>query len=58
MQAQSNQTNPQYSKAEIEAMLQAGRWWPFDRVDGKLLQALHKKLPADNPLNDIEEAPF
>lgn len=51
-------SNPQYNKAEIEAMLQAGRWWPFERVDGKLLQALHKKAPAVNPLDDIEDAPW
>lgn len=54
----TNPNQPQYPPAEIEAMLREGRWWPFDRVDGKLLQRLHKKAPADDPLADVEEAPF
>lgn len=53
-----NSDEPQYTKAEIEDMLRAGRWWPFDRVDGALLQALHKKTPAVDPMADLEEAPF
>lgn len=54
----TNPNPPQYRKAEIEDMLRTGRWWPFDRVDGKLLQALHKKSPTPNPLEAVEEAPF
>ena len=29
--------------AEIVLKLTANEWWPFDRVDGKLLEALHRK---------------
>jgi hypothetical protein len=49
---------PHYTPVEIEAMLRDGRWWPFDRVDGKLLQRLHKKTPPNNPLDDEETAPW
>lgn len=49
---------PQYTPEQIEAMLRAGQWWPFTRVDGALLQRLHKKAPPTNPLDDVEDAPW
>ena len=47
---------PQYTPAEITDMLRGGTWWPFARVDGKLLQRLNKQTPAANPLDDVEDA--
>lgn len=47
-----------HTKDVLEGMLRAGRWWPFTRVDGRLLQALHKQTPAIDPVADLEEAPF
>jgi hypothetical protein len=28
-------------------------WWPFDRVDGRILEHLHKQA-----IHDVEEAPI
>ena len=40
--------------ANVALKLATNRWWPFDRVDGKLLEQLNKL----NRRNDYEEAPF
>ena len=40
--------------ANVVSKLTANTWWPFDRVDGKLLEQLNKL----NRRNDYEEAPF
>ena len=38
----------------IASKLVTNKWWPFDRVDGKLLEQLNKL----NRRNDYEDAPF
>jgi hypothetical protein len=43
------------SPRQITALIQQGKWWPFDRVDGKILTALHK---ASLKLDPVEEAPW
>ena len=39
----SSQQRRWNKNAEIVLKLTANEWWPFDRVDGKLLEALHRK---------------
>lgn len=43
----SSQQKRWNKNAEIVLKLTANEWWPFDRVDGKLLQALHRKHLLD-----------
>ena len=31
------------SSRQITALIQQRKWWPFDRVDGKLLEKLHRQ---------------
>lgn len=31
------------SPRQITALIQQRKWWPFDRVDGKLLVRLHRQ---------------
>ena len=50
----SSRTKFSKKNAEIVSRLTAKTWWPFDRVDGKLLEQLNKL----NRRNDYEEAPF
>jgi hypothetical protein len=26
------------------ALIQSGKWWPFDRVDGKILHQIHRQI--------------
>ena len=33
-------------------------WWPFDRVDGKSLERLHKKVNRKQELDEYEESPI
>ena len=40
--------------AKIVLKLTANAWWPFDRVDGRLLQKLHKAEVSRNQ----EDAPL
>ena len=34
------------------------KWWPFERVDGKLLERRHKQLLKQEPKPQLEPAPF
>jgi hypothetical protein len=34
------------------------KWWPFERVDGKLLERRHKQLLKQEPKPQFEPAPF
>lgn len=47
------------SSAEIKALLTANKWWPFHRVDGKILQQMHRSIEAEKSTTDnLEEAPW
>ena len=39
----SSQQRRWNKNAEIVLKLTANEWWPFDRVDGKLLEKLHRE---------------
>jgi hypothetical protein len=43
------------NKDEIIAKIQAEQWWPFDRVDPKILQELVRKDKQDQR-DDVGEA--
>ena len=55
-----------YSSAEIKALLTANKWWPFNRVDAKILQQMHRasvrarSTTNSSPTHEtpLEEAPF
>jgi len=34
------------------------KWWPFERVDGKILERRHKQLLKQEPKPQFESAPF
>lgn len=43
------------SPRQITALIQQNKWWPFDRVDGKLLVRMHKQ--TEKQINeDVEDA--
>jgi hypothetical protein len=44
------------SPRQITALIQKGKWWPFDRVDGKILQKMHRANERKKPMIDCEEA--
>ena len=44
----SSQKKRWSKNAETILKLTANEWWPFDRVDGKLLQKLHKAEVSRN----------
>ena len=44
------------SSRQITALVQTNRWWPFDRVDGKILVQLHKQ--HQKTIEQVEEAPW
>lgn len=43
------------SPHQITALIQQGKWWPFDRVDGKLLVRLHRQT-VNATTEDLPEA--
>lgn len=45
------------SPRQTIALIQQGKWWPFDRVDGKLLVKLHKQH-ENATTEELEEAPW
>ena len=45
------------SSRQTIALIQQGKWWPFDRVDGKLLVKLHKQHESATT-EELEEAPW
>ena len=48
-----------YSSTEIKALLTANKWWPFHRVDGKILQQMHRSIEAERSTTEpVEEAPW
>lgn len=42
--------------AEVALKITENKWWPFDRVDPKILQRLHKQ--HINNLNNLDPALF
>ena len=50
---QSSQTKFLNKNAETIVKLTSNAWWPFDRVDGKILEQLHKEA-----IQQLEEAPI
>jgi hypothetical protein len=44
------------SPRQITALIQQRKWWPFDRVDGKILQKMHRANERKKPTTDCEEA--
>ena len=52
----STQRSGALSPRQITALIQKGKWWPFDRVDGKILQRMHRASEQKKPTTDIEEA--
>lgn len=50
----SSQKKSLSKNAEIILKLTQNSWWPFDRVDGKLLEKLHREKLRDS----VEEAPI
>lgn len=44
------------TQKEIAELVRQGKWWPFDRVDGKLLERLnrqrHKEQLSQQPKED------
>ena len=47
------------SSRQITALVQTNKWWPFDRVDGKLLVKLHKQHTRHQAtIEQVEEAPW
>lgn len=50
----SYQKNNSKKNDEIISKITSGAWWPFDRVDGKLLERLHKQSKYINE----QEAPI
>jgi len=50
----SSQRKSSKQNAEIVLKLTAKTWWPFDRVDGKLLEKIHR----NNIKTQAEEALF
>lgn len=45
------------SSRQIIALIQQKKWWPFDRVDGKLLTKMHKQHEKETT-ETVEEAPW
>ena len=45
-------------KEEIISKICASSWNPFERVDGKILERLHKKLLKHQTPTQLEQAPF
>lgn len=46
-----------YSSAEIKALLTANKWWPFNRVDAKILQQMHRASARERSTTEpVEKA--
>lgn len=43
------------TKAEIEKAVRENKWWPFTRVDGAILQKLHREKTQQHK-DEYEEA--
>lgn len=46
------------SSHQMTALIQQGKWWPFDRVPGEILVKMNAKLMRDSKqtINQAEEA--
>ena len=44
-----------YSSAEIKALLTANKWWPFNRVDAKILQQMHRASARERSTTELVE---
>jgi len=44
-------------KKSVEEQVMAGTWWPFDRVDAKLLEKINRKRTQPKK-PDLPAAPF
>ena len=49
----SSPTKTSKKKLDVAYKLATNTWWPFDRVDGRLLEKLHKQS-----IINLEEAPL
>ena len=45
------------SPRQITALIQKNQWWPFTRVDGRILVRLHKQTVLEQT-NQLEESPL
>lgn len=43
------------SPRQTTALIQQGKWWPFDRVDGAILQKMHRAIEKQTT-EDLPEA--
>lgn len=45
------------SKSQTIALIQQGKWWPFDRVDPAILQEMHRRAVRGNKkIDETEDA--
>lgn len=42
--------------ADVETKIARNQWWPFDRVDGKILQKMHRRTEREKRTINQEEA--
>ena len=42
---------------EIIAKIMANQWWPFDRVDPKILEEI-QRMDKQKVIDELEEAPL
>jgi len=42
---------------EIIAKIMANQWWPFDRVDPKILEEI-QRMDKQKAIDELEEAPL
>ena len=50
---QHGKHNSKAARSAVEVAIKENKWWPFDRVDGKLLERIHKqnlKLETEDAL--------
>lgn len=43
------------SKSQTIALIQQGKWWPFDRVDPAILKEMHRRAVRGNTTTDETE---
>ena len=56
-EATRTQQSGALSSRQKIALIQQGKWWPFDRVEGQILVKLHKQHLKQNQ-EPVEEAPL
>jgi hypothetical protein len=40
----------------VETKIARNQWWPFDRVDGKILQRMHRRIEREKRMTNQEDA--